>query len=343
MLSRFESRLNRWVAIYYEAPDPRVVKSDRVSLTKLWRWRFWHWHMILFYQKKADAIFYPGFDWFDTWSIRMRRMLGRKVPIIATLEGLAGDSEREKYFSDVAGHPVHCGRVSSKVLRNIDWSLSEADHVIAISPFLAKMGTSIYGDKFSVLPLGVDDAVFHSRGRKSSSRFEVVGSGTVYERKRPWIFLEMAGKFPEANFTWYGDGELRAKLLKDITRLGLDNVSFPGALPNAEIADQLRSADLLVLPSHSEGVPKVSQEAAACGVAVVLYGFYESPSVVDGENGYVVWSDEECFSRVGELIDSPEKAESMGAQGVRMSMDWGWDSVAVRWEDAVLDFVSKGK
>ena len=44
--------------------------------------------------------------------------------------------------------------------QGVDALYRRADHVIAISPFLAEMGRRRYGDKFSVVPLGINDSIF---------------------------------------------------------------------------------------------------------------------------------------------------------------------------------------
>ena len=106
-----------------------------------------------------------------------------------------------------------------------------------------------------------------------------------------------------------------------------------------ELAEAFRSADLFVMPSVSEGVPKVTQEAAACGLPVVLFGYYEAHSVVDGENGYVVWDDDQFYDRVAELLADGEQRSRMGAKGASMALNWSWDVLALRWEAQILEVV----
>ena len=84
LLSRTVHPEISWSALYYEEPDPSVARMKNVQLVRLWRWRFWTLHKFLFYQRSADAIFYPGAYWFDDLALQLRRTLGRKVPVIAT-------------------------------------------------------------------------------------------------------------------------------------------------------------------------------------------------------------------------------------------------------------------
>ena len=84
-------------------------------------------------------------------------------------------------------------------------------------------------------------------------------------------------------------------------------------------------------------MPKVTQEAAAAGLAQIIFGFYEAPTVVDGKNGFVVWTDDEMYSRLGQLLESPGLVEQMGRAGVKMAGEWTWDLIAPRWEGRIID------
>ena len=341
LLSRASRPEISWTALFYNQPDPAVARARNVRLVRLWRWRFWPWHKFLFYQRPADAIFYPGAYWFDDLALQLRKKTGRRVPVIATMEGFVGSEERERKLSAWAGHSVFCQRVSEKLLSRIDRVLHEADHVIAISPFIAAMGTRLYGDKFSVLPLGVDRKIFFPPEERPRGLFTVVGAGRLYENKRPQLFVEMAKRFPSVSFIWYGDGELREPLEKEVARLDLRNIEFRRAISNRLLGEEFRHADLFVLPSRAEGVPKVTQEAAACRLPVIVFGFYEAPTVIDGQNGYVVWSEEQLFQRVGQLIQDREAAQVMGMRGAEMAKEWDWDQIAPRWENQIFWIASQ--
>lgn len=342
LLSRFKNPEIEWIIPYYNEPDADLVGKKNIRLVKLWRWRFWQWHKFLLYQMQVDAIFYPNAYWFDDLALQLRKITGRKVLVIATLEGLCGNVKRQCTLSDWAGHPVYCQHVPDSQLMRIDRVQREADHVVAISPFLAKMGGQLYGDKFSNIQLGIETKFFYKAETSlRNDRYTVIGVGSFQKRKRPELFLELAARFPQADFVWFGDGDARQRLLQEKKVRQLSNVDYPGPMPNHQLADEYRKSDLFILPANSEGVPKVTQEAAACGLPVIIFGFYEAPSVVDGKNGYVVWNDDELFVRVGELIDDPEKGRCMGEYGAELAKGWDWNIVAARWEAKLLGILNK--
>lgn len=329
----------RVAAHAYHKPDQRVIANTQIDVTKLWRRRAWLLHLFLRYLKPYDLIFYPGVYPQDAAGLLWRQRLGLSAPIVATLEGLVGNSSRETEYSARAGHPVFCQHVSDDVLKRLDKLYHRSNHIIAISPFLAKMGQSRFGNKFSVLPLGIDVTHYYATARHQKKRLKVVSAGGVRSHKRPELFLELARRYPHTDFVWYGEGDMRTALLASASQLGLSNLSYPGALQPNQLGEAFRAADIFVMPSVSEGVPKVTQEAAACGLAQVIFGYYEAPSVVHGQNGFVVWTDDAFVDKIGELIDNPALVQAFGQCGAEMALAWDWTIVARRWRERLLEVV----
>ncbi|WP_136516325.1 glycosyltransferase family 4 protein [Geomonas edaphica] len=336
LLSRFNDSRMQWYVPYYKAPDRRLLNKQNVVPFRMTRKRTYSFYKTLYYTLKADALFYPNLSGFQLQLLRLRKLFGKRVPVIATLEGLNGDVARQNLLSEHFGHPVVCAMAPRKRLRRSDFVFKEADQIIAISDFLGQVAERLFGPKVSVLPLGIDAAKFGG-ARNPGKQFTVISAGTVYQRKRPEVFLELGAKFRSVNFVWYGDGQMRQGLVEQAKKLGLDNVHFPGPIANAKLAEKLKEANLFVLPSLSEGVPKVAQEASACGLPVIIFGHYESPTVIDGHNGHVVWDQQELCDRIADLVANPEKVRVMGDNGVTMSKTWNWDDIAPRWERRLFE------
>lgn len=74
--------------------------------------------------------------------------------------------------------------------------------------------------------------------------------------------------YPGAKLTIVGDGPLMPALQQSIIELNLGNsVELTGY--SADPLQMLRNADILVIPSHWEGIPNVMLEALAVGVRIV--------------------------------------------------------------------------
>ena len=338
LLSRFTDPRAHWTAVGTDQIPEAVTRND-IHVVQLHRSRLWKYQLALKYLSSFDAIFYPGVDWPDEFGLKARRLLGKRAPVIATIEGIIADAPDVARLSNLVGHPVFSQPGVEHAIPRIRSMYQMADHIIAISPFLAQGATFLYGNKVSFLPLGVDRSVFFATGRQEPSRCRVVGCGTVKSSKNPEMFLELASRYPEADFIWYGDGPMVASLSAQSRQRKLANLSFPGGLQPAHLAEEFRKSSLFVLPSHAEGVPKVVQEAAACGLPIVVNGYYVTPSVEHMRNGLVAWSDEELIAHVGTLIHDPGLRRSMGAQSVEMAKEWDWDRIAPQWQDLIIRLV----
>ena len=336
LLSRFRQPTARWITTHYHSPDASVTDASQVEVTRLCRTRLWHSHMLLKYQQPVDAIFYPGMEWFDALGLEIRNRTGRRVPVIGTLEGLAGDEERERQLEKLVGHKVHCHRIPRETVERCDKIFRFCDHIIAITPMLASVARELYGDKVSILPLGIDIKVFNYKPRHTSPRMKVITAATMTERKRPSVVLEAARRFPSVDFAWYGSGPLLDQMRQEAN--GIGNLSFCGNASPERLGKEYSNSDIFILPSLSEGAPKVLQEAAACGLPRIAFGFYE-PTIADGVDGLVVWNDEELFARIGDLIADRARAREMGAQAAASVAGQDWSVIAPRWENEILQRV----
>jgi glycosyltransferase involved in cell wall biosynthesis len=341
ILSRWSATDWRPTAIAFGEPDENVAGNPNVDLVRIASDRWWRARLWQVYQGSFDAIVYPGMHHrADYLALRTRLLSRRRVPIISTIEGLSGstaDDSREAFYSGVAGHPVFCQKLAPDHLGRLEWISQVSDHIVALSPFLVRMAEAKYGSKVSCVPLGISLDHFRAGERSERARPLVVTAGNLGEHKRPDFFLTLAERFPAADFRWFGEGPLRPRMAAEAKRLGLSNLEAPGSLLPHRLAEEFAAADIFVLPSRSEGVPKVSQEAAAASVAQIVFGFYETPSVVDGENGFVVWDDDQFVARLHALLEDRALTRRFGEKGRAMAEAWRWDHVARTWQDEICN------
>jgi len=336
LLSRFSDPEVRWTAIAGEDPIPAVVKNG-IDILRFSRGHLWPYELLLSYQKRFDAIFYPGVMWPDEFGLKVRRASGRRIPVITTMEGVLADSANMARLAEHFGHPVFSQPGVEHAIPRIRSLYENSDHIIAISPFLARAGELLYGKKVSHLLLGIETEIFHSEDRKEPERCRVVTAGTIKGSKNPELFLDIAARYKDADFVWFGDGEMRSLLIEKAKSMGMANLTFPGSSSPEKLADEFRNSSIFVLTSRSEGVPKVTQEAAACGLPVVLNGFFEAPSVVHEQNGLVAWSDEELTEQVSRLLQDSTMRARMGQKGAEMAKSWDWNRIAPQWEQLIVD------
>ena len=110
-----------------------------------------------------------------------------------------------------------------------------------------------------------------------------------------------------------------------------DDVELLGPLSRTELAEEMRAAALVLVPSHSETYGLVALEASASGVPVLASnagGLRES--VLDGETGVLVPSrtPAEWATRIGELLADPGRRERLGRAGRRLALGRSWAGAA---------------
>ncbi len=104
-----------------------------------------------------------------------------------------------------------------------------------------------------------------------------------------------------------GDGAERGALESLARTLGLRDVQFAGAVAPDTVGDELRAADLMILPSRGEGLPLAIVEAMAYGLPVVATRVGGNEEVVeDGITG---------------LLVPPEQPEALAAAIIRLVRD----------------------
>lgn len=232
---------------------------------------------------------------------RVANRLG--IPHVATLHG--SDVARVLPRRDVAG--VGLRR-----------AVQRAGAVVCVSHALAYTARALLGDEFplAVIPGGVDSRTFYVRDDGPRSGLLYVGNLTAVKNVDVLIeALALARDSRVLPTAIVGDGALQPHLEGLVRRRELEStVTFLGTLGRQEVADRMRLARVLVLPSAREGWGAVVAEALACGTPVVASRVGGIPEILEEPAGgaFVDPGDPEQLSRA--MLDAYERT---------------WDPVAV--------------
>lgn len=143
-------------------------------------------------------------------------------------------------------------------------------------------------------------------------------------------------RYPQLRFEVAGDGEHRAELERLHTELGLgDRFILRGSL--ADIPGFLRTCEIAVLPSHSEGLSNALLEAMSAGRAVVATDVGANAAVIRHEkSGLIVPANDESalVEAIGRYLEQPLRAAAYGA-AARMHVEEHYSRSAMtrRFED----------
>ncbi|MBK8047654.1 MAG: glycosyltransferase family 4 protein [Anaerolineales bacterium] len=135
----------------------------------------------------------------------------------------------------------------------------------------------------------------------------------------------------DAQLVIVGDGPEEEKL----KQLAGPGIHFIGS--TREVSAYLQAADLLVLPSASEGFSLSVLEGMACGLPVVATRVGGVPDlVVDGATGLLTPVDDQAalIAGISALLTDPVRCTEMGASARRRAISvFSLDSVALRLFD----------
>jgi glycosyltransferase involved in cell wall biosynthesis len=171
----------------------------------------------------------------------------------------------------------------------------------------------------------IENFMSFQRGEDEPMSEDILYAGVLIPRKGVHhlinAFSKIAQEFPQSRLVLVGAAENRtyaAALQQQSRHIGLENrVDFVGPVSQVELAALMRRSRVFVLPTYSEGLPRVVFEAMAVGIPVIASAVSGIPEIVqDGRGGFLVEpGDEEALSaRIRWLLQHPEAMREMGHQ-----------------------------
>jgi glycosyltransferase involved in cell wall biosynthesis len=201
---------------------------------------------------------------------------------------------------------------------------ARARFVFCISHF-ARSQAMLFSDpadwpKLKIIHCGVTPERYGTGVEISTDGLHLIFVGRLVPIKGLRVLMEAFAaareNVPGLRLTLVGDGADRAHLEALAAPYGED-VRFTGYLDQDGVAETLREADALVLPSFAEGVPVVLMEAMASGkpvIATQVGGVSEL--VEDGVAGFVVPpGDPQSLTDAITALADPEARARMGQAG----------------------------
>ena len=186
-----------------------------------------------------------------------------KIPYVITGRG-----------TDILLYPKHnkyLRRMIKKTLANCSGFIGVSTHIINEA---VKLGLDRKKAYFS--PDGILDEVFlyNSEIKKGNQTKTVLFAGSLLPVKNVLAMIEAFSIVLKTNidihFQIVGDGPLKKEMLKSVNKFNMQKtIMFLGQLDHKQLAEKMQQANVLCLPSISEGWGNVITEAMACGTPVV--------------------------------------------------------------------------
>lgn len=170
----------------------------------------------------------------------------------------------------------------------VKYNLKYADYIFSYGGKITDIIQELNEDRSRIieLPAGIELSWLNTETKKLSSPLKFVFVGR-YERRKGIqelnkALLALSKSSLPFEFCFVGP-------IPEAKRLKLKNVSYPGSINDASVLKELlQKQDVLVCPSHSEGMPNVIMEGMASGLAVVASDVGAIRLMVDSSNGILI-------------------------------------------------------
>ncbi len=204
-----------------------------------------------------------------------------------------------------------------------------ADAVRTVSPFTSRLVTEVGGIPTATFTAYTDVSAFtrtlpQPLPEQPSALFvgvlerykNVAGLAAAWRRAAPQV--------PDARLRLVGDGretEVVSRLVADLP----EQTAWARRLTSDEVAEALDDSTVLLLPSFSEGLPRVAMEAFARGRPVIGARAGGTPDIVqDGVNGLLVdpHNADSIADALVRVLSDRELAERLAAGAAASAEQW---------------------
>ncbi len=268
---------------------------------------------------KSDICYFPKTECM-TWNRLLCKVLGRKY--FRTVESIFDrelvdniNKENRKYIIS-------------------DYHLT--DNLYSITNYMKDFNLKEVGfeTKEKILYLGVDDSFDYGECRNKKDIKDVILIGNDLIRKGVKEYISLSRRYQGIKFHIVGSGNGKVDIESLISKES--NVTYHGRLSTEELQSLLNDIDLLILPSHSEGFPKVILECAGYSIPSLIYSSYGAGEWMTTDvDGYIVDNYSELESKFEKIANDNDKYLEVRAGAYRLYKNFTWNKKIELWESVI--------
>ncbi|RXG12321.1 glycosyltransferase involved in cell wall biosynthesis [Leeuwenhoekiella aestuarii] len=309
------------VFVYSQAED-RVFEDQRIKIHSIAKRKYsfagWYLHRKFLQRYINKFILLENIDIVEApdWT-GITALMRFKCPLVIRLHGT------DAYF---------CHLEQRKQKTKNRWfehqALKNADHILAVSAFTAKLTKQIFGleKEIGVIPNSINVEAFQP-AEVLPEEGRILYFGTIIRKKGVLELTQICNlvftAHKEAKLILVGTDVIDIFTGRSTQELFLEalkpefhkQVEFMGVLPYTEVQHQLAKASVVVLPSFAEALPMTWIEAMAMEKALVTSDIgWANEVMIDGETGYTVNPKEhqQFADSIQELLENSNLRSSMG-------------------------------
>lgn len=212
---------------------------------------------------------------------------------------------------------------SRSIFRGLRWIADRCSHGVIVNSLA--VGTAVarrepvLSDRLWVVPNGVRSTAHRPRrARRAGPRLTIVCVANLIAYKGHATLLAAVRQLRPRGWSLLlvGEGPERERIGRVIASANLQERVFMLGR-RSDVHDILDAADLVVLPSYSEGMPNAVLEAMAHGIPVVASDVGGVRSLLGSGAGIIVapGDDQALADALQRLIENPSLREDMGEKG----------------------------
>ena len=237
------------------------------------------------------------------------------------------------------GSDIHLWGAQAGIAEQIIAAGKAAGGMLAVSAALKRdmAAIGLPDERIRVHHTGIDLDLFRPVDRAAAKAALgvdgplLISVGHLNARKGQEIALAALADIPGATLFLAGDGPERSRLERQAAAAGLSGrVRFLGVQPHQALPALIAAADVMVLPTVSEGLANVWVEALACGTPLVTSDVGGAREVVDRpEAGRLVARDPVAVAEaVNAILADPPAQAAVRAAAERFS--WARNAAEAR-------------
>jgi teichuronic acid biosynthesis glycosyltransferase TuaC len=213
-----------------------------------------------------------------------------------------------------------------------------ADGMLAVSAAMKRemVALGMAESRIRVHYTGIDRGLFHVRDRSKAKQMLgilgplIVTVAPLIARKGVDLVIKAVAQIPQATLVITGAGPDEAKLRAMAVEHGVgDRVRLLGIQPRVVVADWLAAADVMALPSASEGLANAWVEALASGTPIVIADVGGARELVQNETAgrLVVREASAIAEAIKHFISDPPDRDAVCHSVDRFSWETNRDSL----------------
>jgi teichuronic acid biosynthesis glycosyltransferase TuaC len=217
----------------------------------------------------------------------------------------------------------------------------KASGLLAVSAAMKEsmIALGMDGEKIRVHYTGVDldrfqpmdkSIVRQELGIKDIDAKLILCVGALIPRKGQDLLIQSLRKLPGYGLMLAGAGPAKDSLQKLATCLGVDNrVTFLGAVPHTDLPKLFNAADVMALPSASEGLANAWVESLASGTPIVISDVGGARELLnDPAAGRIIERNSgDIAHAIRELLDHPIDRDAVRAAALRFTWATNGDAL----------------